>query len=78
MNIDSLQMESKSIPYCVLESRALLDIFAKKRPYDLRFPLNMDQLQIKSISIPYCVLESKALLTIFAKKDIMINVFTEY
>ena len=65
LNIDQLLMESKSIPYCVMESRAILNIFAKTRPYDLRFPLNIIQLQIQSISISYCVLESKALFKKF-------------
>ena len=69
LNIDQIYMESISIPYCVLESKTLLTIFAKKKRHqDQCFHLNIDQLEIESISIPYCVLESKPLLTIFAKK----------
>ena len=61
LNIDQTHIESISIPYCVLECKALLTIFAQKKIYDLCFHLNNDQLQIESISIPYCGLESRAL-----------------
>ena len=37
LNIDQLQIESISIPYFVLESKAFLTIFDKKNHYDLCF-----------------------------------------
>ena len=76
LNIDHIQIESISISYCVLESKALFNYFSTKRPYDISFPLNIDYIQIESISISYCVLESKAFFNYISKqKDLKIFVF---
>ena len=67
MDIDKLQIKSRSILYPVLKVNTLLAVFTYNTLYNLCFPLSIDQLQIKSISIPYPVLKVNTLIDVFCQ-----------